>query len=94
MFGLGPRARTNHGMEFDHATGRVILYGGYGTGVALNDTWEYFNLTRAVFEPLGVGCAGSAGTPVLAPVGTSKPWIGETFHLVVSNAGLCLVGAK
>ena len=34
-----------------------------------------------MFEPLGGGCAGTAGPPLLGPLGKSKPWIGEVFEL-------------
>lgn len=38
-----PPVRLTHGMTFDVARGRTVLFGGYGTGAAthLNDTWEY-----------------------------------------------------
>jgi len=81
-FGPGPAPRGRHVLEFDHATGRVVLFGGAEWILTvLGDTWEYFNLTPARFEPLGPGCAGSAGVPILEPVGKSVPWIGETFEL-------------
>lgn len=37
-----PPARYLHGMAFDSVRGRVVLFGGYGTGATiLSDTWEY-----------------------------------------------------
>jgi len=81
--GPGPEPRGGHALELDRATGRVVLFGGSSTqtGMSFGDTWEYFNLTPAHFEPLGPGCAGSAGVPVLQPVEQSRPWIGEVFEL-------------
>ncbi len=40
--GTAPTARYLHGMAFDSVRGRVVMFGGYGTGATvLSDTWEY-----------------------------------------------------
>lgn len=40
--GTSPTARYLHGMAFDSVRGRMVLFGGYGTGASvLSDTWEY-----------------------------------------------------
>src|SRR5262245_32628150 len=38
---VAPRARMGHGMAFDLARSRVVLFGGGDFDVTLNDTWEW-----------------------------------------------------
>jgi hypothetical protein len=38
---IGPPARTGHGMAFDPARGKLVLFGGLAGGKAAGDTWEW-----------------------------------------------------
>lgn len=77
-----PGRRTNVAMAYDVARGVTVLFGGAGGG-DLGDTWELTaGLPSASVH--GAGCAGSAGTPRLAP--TSLPALGTTFGLEISGA--------
>ena len=39
---MSPSARYIHGMAFDSVRGKLVMFGGYGTGAnVLADTWEY-----------------------------------------------------
>jgi hypothetical protein len=69
--------------------GRALLFGGHLCDVtffdhAFSDTWEYVPAQTPTFAPFGIGCAGSAGVPVLAAVGSSLPALGTTFRLQVA----------
>lgn len=45
-----PPARTAHGMAYDAARGRVVMYGGQGAA-DLEDTWEYDGVTWTEVSP-------------------------------------------
>jgi hypothetical protein len=76
----GPGLHASGKLAYDSARRRVVLFGGLdGNNAGLNDTWEYYNPYPAALTPFGAGCAGSAGTPALAAVNGSLPWIGTTL---------------
>jgi hypothetical protein len=78
----GPSARSRAGVAYDLVRGRTILFGGSPNIIsAAGDTWEYAPGPVARWTPLGAGCAGTVGTPVLRPSGTSLPITGTTFVL-------------
>jgi len=89
-----PSSRTGFAMAMDLARGVVVLYGGQ-TGnfqTWFQETWEYGGVA-ASYASVGVGCAGSAGVPLLAPAAGSLPQSGTTFTLELTNlppgGGLC-----
>jgi N-acetylneuraminic acid mutarotase len=45
--GAVPTARDGHGMVYDTARGKYILFGGYAADTLLNDTWEYDPVANA-----------------------------------------------
>jgi hypothetical protein len=72
-------------MAFDPGRGRLVLFGGAELSGGLGDTWEYSPSNPATYASFGTGCAGSAGTPVLAPAPWQLPWIGQDFSLQVTR---------
>jgi hypothetical protein len=50
-----PPGRSMHAMAYDTARQRVVMFGGFAQGVALNDTWEWdgtdWNRVFPVFSP-------------------------------------------
>lgn len=77
-----PPARQTHAMAYDAARQRIVMFGGYASG-DLGDTWTKnpsFG-TPATVTPFGAGCAGTAGTPVLAALGGTLPWINSNLVL-------------
>ena len=38
---LSPPARSGHGLAYDSARNRIVLFGGYDRSSGLNDTWEW-----------------------------------------------------
>src|SRR5262245_61133880 len=86
----GPSARWWTGVAYDIVRGRTILFGGGTIAVRLGDTWEYEPGLVAGGTPFGAGCPGTAGIPLLQPVGSSLPIAGATFDLEL--AGLPATG--
>jgi len=43
---VSPPGRGYHGLAYDSARGRVVLFGGHSTGGYLSDTWEFDGATR------------------------------------------------
>jgi hypothetical protein len=81
-----PPARAYHALAFDLVRGRTVLFGGVDSQFsALGDTWELGPQHEAAYVTFGAGCAGSAGTPALAAAGGQRPWIGESFTLVLTR---------
>ena len=52
--------------------------------VPRSETWVYGPTVPARWTPYGTGCAGSAGTPGLAPAAGQVPWLGAAFPLQVT----------
>jgi len=72
--------RAGFGITHDFARNRIVAFGGVIANNGLrDDTWEY----GGHFQPFGLGCAGSAGTPTIAA--TTLPILGTTFSGVVGN---------
>jgi hypothetical protein len=56
----------------------MVLFGGNdAVSNLLADTWTYAPTRPASWVAFGSGCSGSAGVPVLAPLGL--PWLGAPF---------------
>lgn len=72
--------RADFGIAHDFARNRIVAFGGVVANTGLrDDTWEY----GAQFQPFGIGCPGTAGTPTITA--TSLPILGSTFSGVVNN---------
>jgi hypothetical protein len=80
---VSPPPRFWHAMAYDAARQRVVLFGGL-PGL-LGDTWEYRSTNPASYAPFGSGCRGSAGTPALAAVPDTLPWIGDRFAVKLTG---------
>jgi hypothetical protein len=68
----GPRPSFEHALAYDSVRRQLLLFGGAGS---TNDVWFFGDTTQAQSTPVGSGCAGSAGVPVLAG---SPPSLGES----------------
>ncbi|MCC6673079.1 MAG: hypothetical protein IT458_18585 [Planctomycetes bacterium] len=86
-----PGARAGHGMAFDQRRNYVVLCGGADATGPRNDTWEYGTGAMPAYVTYGKGCAGAAGTPLLAAPLGSLPYLGQRF--TVSASGLPLQGS-
>lgn len=50
---LGPNSRHSHGMAYDEARDRVVVYGGFASNIGFaDDTWEF---DGASWSPLSTG---------------------------------------
>ena len=76
-----PSPRAGHALAYDELRRGVVLFGGSNT---TNDTWRFATDLPADYAPLGQGCGGSLGEPVLDNLGYSWPWTGDTFTARVS----------
>lgn len=74
-----PAPRTESGVAFDRGRGRLVMVG----GEAKTDSWEYVTANPAALEVLGSGCAGPAGTPLLAATPYTLPWSGDRLEMVI-----------
>ena len=79
-----PRGRAWAPLAYDPTRQRVVMFGGNDQQI-LNDTQEYGPNFPATFSQFGSGCAGSAGTPLLAADGNNLPWQGENFGVELSG---------
>ncbi|MEO6596192.1 MAG: hypothetical protein ABIP94_15700 [Planctomycetota bacterium] len=72
--------RREFGMTHDFVRDRIVTFGGKeATNALIDDTWEY----GAQFQPFGMGCPGSAGTPVFTA--GAPPRLGTTTTANISN---------
>ena len=86
MPATSPPSRRSHAMTYDARRESIVLFGGdVGTRFVGADTWVYSPEFRAAYEPFGVGCAGTAGTPVLAAAPGQRPWVGEPFTVELTQ---------
>lgn len=91
-----PGSRFRFGMVYDAAARRVVVHGGQwttGSSYFLFDTWIYRTPLPADVAPFGSGCAGTAGTPVLANAPYTLPWLGDTMRNVVQTIPAGELGA-
>jgi len=88
-----PGPRSYPAMAYDASARRTVLFGGEVSGTELNDTWVFSTPLPASVESIGVGCAGTAGTPVLAAAPSSLPWLGDTHRNVVAGIAPGELGA-
>lgn len=62
-----------------------LLGGNTSNNSLLADTWILEPFAHADFTPTGPGCAGTAGSPILAAAPASLPWIGHTFTVQIGS---------
>lgn len=60
-------------------------FGGTDAAVDLGSSWRFAAAETASVAAFGSGCMGSAGTPRLEALGLSRPWLGSTYELLVSQ---------
>jgi hypothetical protein len=89
QFIASPTPRQGAGLAFDAGHRAVVLF----SGMMLPDTWTYATALPASFQSYGSGCAGSAGTPVLAPAPYELPWLGDTLHTQATSLAPGSAGA-
>lgn len=85
---VGPPGRTGHAMAYDGLRGVTLLFGGSNSGGALGDTWALTDphpAATAAFSAFGQGCPGPVGVPQLTSVAGSRPLLGQTLQLLISN---------
>ena len=79
-----PTRRVSPRLAFDQARGRTVLFGGSAWGGALSaETWELESAAVANWTRHGLGCAGSAGTPVLDSA--MVPALGSNFAIQLTG---------
>ncbi len=86
--GPAPVARFGHFLVYDGVRRQTVLFSGNTTGTTHPaDTWilEPKNGAHADYTSTGPGCPGIQGTPSLAAVPGSLPWIGRTFTAQVTS---------
>jgi arylsulfatase A-like enzyme len=71
-----PLALIGAAAAFEPNAERVVLFGGRN-GARFAATWDLAAADPASARVYGAGCAGSAGTPALAPI--ARPWLGGVF---------------
>ncbi|MBK8097702.1 MAG: hypothetical protein IPK26_11380 [Planctomycetes bacterium] len=79
-FGL---ARQSPAAAWDPLRRRLLVFGGFGGGQPLGDTWELVADNVANYENYGPACASPAGSPYLGSHQGSLPWSGSTFQAVL-----------
>jgi hypothetical protein len=94
-----PGPRFGHALAYDPKSERVLMFGGASQSIASpgRGTFLYGPVYAATVAIFGSGCSGSAGVPALAPRAGSRPWLGDTLHLVctglpASGAAAALLG--
>ena len=83
-----PAALAGSAMTYDVLRDHTVLFGGLHVSTfGLRDqTWLYTAPAAASWQRFGVGCAGTAGTPVLDRAAATRPVLGSTFVLELRNA--------
>ena len=82
-----PPGRTLGGMAYDPATTEILLFGGFSSSLALNDTWGY-NASTSTWTQYSLP-AGCTNTCVNSPPPTNEP--GMAFDGAIS-AGVLFAG--
>jgi hypothetical protein len=71
---------------YDTVRRETVLHGGMHPWVGnTNYTWRYRTPNGAAATSFGAGCAGSAGTPLLAKAPYTLPWLGDTMRTRVNT---------
>lgn len=83
----GPSGRTHPAMAYDSVRGALVLYGGESLAGPSDEIWELnagppISATSTVF---GQGCPSPGGTTALAAAPGSRPVVGTTLQLSLTN---------
>ncbi len=90
-----PAGRSEFALAHDTARGQTVMFGGFASGGASDETWIYEPVVAARFATTGPGCAGIAAPSLRATAPSSLPWLGRPFSVQVANApgaGVMMVG--
>ena len=82
---IGPSSRHGCPLAYDAGRSKVVMFGGYGNSGFSRETWEYAVPPVARWTPYGVGCAGTAGVPLLATLPAARPVVGGTLGLELTG---------
>ena len=81
--------RDGFAMAYDNANARVALVGGYfgsqHPALGINETWFYHPVRPATATERGAACPGSGGMPRLAPLGSARPWLDDSFPVQLTG---------
>jgi len=80
-----PSGRASSSLVYDLARGRGVLFGGEHNTTLLADTWELLPQQIGTWTRYGIGCAGSAGVPVLDSLPNARPALGTSFTLALTS---------
>jgi hypothetical protein len=81
-----PGPLTQHSGTYDTQRREVVVFGGASPGWGIfSNLWRYRTDNAATATSFGAGCAGSAGTPVLANAPYTLPWLGDTMRTRVNT---------
>ena len=82
-----PGPLEQHVATYDAQRREVLVFGGvtYPSSTFFNYLWRYGTANGATATSFGAGCAGSAGTPVLANTPYTLPWLGDTMRTRVNT---------
>ena len=81
-----PGPLDQHAGTYDTQRREVLVFGGASPlGGFTNNLWRYRTANGATATSFGAGCAGSAGTPVLANAPYTLPWLGDTMRTRVTT---------
>src|SRR5262249_3722744 len=78
-------SRYGSGSAFDSARVCVVLFGGWRSGGAVNETFELAPVAPGLFQPFGQGCPGSSGTVGMRALPGAFPFLGGTFAVDLTN---------
>src|SRR5262249_8812780 len=76
-----PSGRAAPSLVYDLARGCGVLFGGVHNNTMLADTWELLPQQVGTWTRYGIGCAGSAGVPLLDNLPNTRPALGSSFTL-------------
>ncbi|MDA0375235.1 MAG: hypothetical protein O2865_15735, partial [Planctomycetota bacterium] len=80
-----PSARRGHTMFVDPAVGELRMFGGGCAAATNQDVWRIEPAVPPRTSVYGIGCAGTSGTPALDAQPGSRPVLGETFVVDLTN---------
>jgi len=85
LTGNAPAARGYTFAAYDSSRNETILHTGIDGSNTYNQTYRLSTPNAGAISAFGTGCAGSAGTPTLAPAPYQAPWLGDSFDVQISG---------
>lgn len=79
-----PPARCEHGLSYDAALGRPVLFGGLSQGLSLADTWEWSGNDWIQILPVASPSARGTHAQAFDPV-SRRTWVFGGFNSGVTN---------